>query len=166
MIARIVDETLRSSVEQVYVVTGPDSHSILEALLGRPVTFVVNSEVQSEMLDSVRCGIRALPETCTAALIVLGDQPGLTACLIDALIKEFTATLLGVALPSYLGKRGHPPLISMKYRDELLTRYDDTGLKGLIKAHKEDVCEVEVADPGRLEDMDFPEDYQRMKSLF
>ena len=39
MLARIVDEVLRSSVEQVYVVVGPDADLIAATLTGRPVVF-------------------------------------------------------------------------------------------------------------------------------
>ena len=162
MIARIVDETLHGPVEEVFVVTGPESGGIREALADRPVTFVTNSDIESEMLASVRCGLRALPGKCAATLVVLGDQPGLTSGLISLLTQAFHTAGRGLVLPSHAGKRGHPPLISIKYRDEILARYDETGLRGLFNAHPKDVFEVELPASEIFEDMDYPEDYRRI----
>ena len=47
----------------------------------------------------------------------------------------------------------------MRYRDEILTRFDGQGLRGLLAAHPEDVGELAVQDAGILEDLDYPADY-------
>ncbi len=160
-IARIVDEVLRSPVDEVLVVIGPDGERIAEALAGRRVRFVTNPDAEGEMLGSVRCGLRAMSETCVGVLLVLGDQPGISAGVIAALIRAFRAGGRGIVVPTHGGRRGHPLLFAMPYRDEILARYDEAGLRGLLQAHPEDVLEVEVAAPGVLVDMDVPEDYQR-----
>ena len=49
----------------------------------------------------------------------------------------------------------------MRYREEILNQYDDVGLRGLLLAHSEDVCEVEFPAPNVIDDMDLPEDYER-----
>jgi len=64
-------------------------------------------------------------------------------------------------VPTYKGKRGHPLLLAMHYRDEILTRHEGRGLRGLLVAHPQDVFELEVAEAGILEDIDLPEDYRR-----
>lgn len=162
LIARIVDQALASRVEHVVVVTGSDGDRIAAALAGRPVTFVVNPDPRGEMLTSVRCGLAKLPPECTAALIVLGDQPGITAAVIDRLLTAFPASGRGIVAPTMHGRRGHPLLVSLRYRDEILTQYDAIGLRGLLQRHPEDVLEVDVGTPGILEDLDTPEDYQRL----
>jgi hypothetical protein len=49
----------------------------------------------------------------------------------------------------------------MRYRDEVLSRYDGVGLRGLIWAHPDDVLELPVGSEAVLSDMDRPEDYRR-----
>jgi molybdenum cofactor cytidylyltransferase len=161
VIARIVDEVLRSPVDRVFVVVGPDSARIAEVLAGRQVEFVTNPAPEAEMLSSVRCGLRAMPEDCDAVLAVLGDQPGVTTEVIAAIVQAFHASRRGIVAPIYKGKRGHPLMFSMRYREEILTRYDDFGLRGLLHAHPEDVCEIEFSTPNVFDDMDLPEDYER-----
>jgi len=161
LIARIVDEVLRSPVDQVFVVTGREGERIGQALARRRVQFVTNSDAEGEMLSSVRSGLRAVPGTCDAALVVMGDQPSIKAETISLLLQAYQTGGRGIVVPTCGGRRGHPLLFAMSYRDEILSRYDEVGLRGLLQAHREDVLEVEVAAPGILEDLDVPEDYRR-----
>ena len=166
VIAHIVDELLSSPVDRVFVIVGPDGDQIAEALAGRRVEFVTNPDPEAEMLSSVRCGLRAMPEDCAAMLVVLGDQPGITADVVAALLKAFQTSGRGIVVPIYNGKRGHPLLIAMRYRDEILNCYEDVGLRGLLHAHLGDVYELEFSVPNVIEDMDVPEDYQRAVTAF
>jgi len=166
VIAHVVDEVLRSTLGAVYVVVGCEATRITEALTGRRVTFVTNPDTEGDMLSSVRCGLQALPPQCKAAMVVLGDQPAITSALIDAMVRAFAETDKGILAPLYGGKRGHPILFSVRYRDEILERYDAVGLRGLLHAHSDDLLELRVANPGVLSDMDRPEDYQRERLLF
>lgn len=161
VIARIVDEVLRSPVDRIFVIIGPDGSRIVEALSGRRVDFVTNPDPEAEMLSSVRCGLRTMPPDCDAVLVVLGDQPGITADVITVLVQAFQTCGRGIVVPTYNTKRGHPTLISMHYRDEILNHYQDVGLRGVLQAHLEDIFEVEISTPNIIEDMDLHEDYER-----
>jgi molybdenum cofactor cytidylyltransferase len=162
MVARIVDQLLAGPIDRVFAVVGADADRIRAALAGRPVTFVVNADQQGEMLSSVRCGLAALPPECTAALIVLGDQPGLTADVAARLWQAFQTADRGIVVPTAHGRRGHPLLVALRYHDEILARYEAVGLRGLLQAHPEDVHEVEVGTPRVLEDVDTPQDFERL----
>ena len=67
----------------------------------------------------------------------------------------------GIVVPTYAGRRGHPVLLAATYRDEIMTGYDQVGLRGLFAAHADDVQELPVSASEALSDMDYPEDYQR-----
>jgi molybdenum cofactor cytidylyltransferase len=166
VIGHIVEEVLRSPVEQTIVVMGQDAARISQALAGLSVTPATNADREGEMLSSVRCGLRALPEKCEAVVVVLGDQPGIAAATIGRMIDAFRASGRGIVVPVHGGKGGHPILFSMRYREEVLTRFDDVGLRGLRQAHPEDVLELSAADPSVLSDMDLPEDYRRELEKF
>jgi molybdenum cofactor cytidylyltransferase len=160
VVGRVVDELLRSELGRVIVVAGPDGR-IAQALDGRPVTLVTNPDPEADMLDSVRCGLRALPAECDAVLVALGDQPGLTSGLVNEMLRAYAACGRGILVPVHAGRRGHPLLFSTRYRDEVLTRFDGEGLRALPKAHPEDVLELPVAGAAILEDVDDPGDYLR-----
>ena len=52
-------------------------------------------------------------------------------------------------------------MFSNAFREEILTTFDDVGLRGLLHAHPEEVSELSVSTSQILSDMDHPEDYQR-----
>jgi molybdenum cofactor cytidylyltransferase len=169
VIAHIADEVLAGPVERTLAVVGADADKVAAALAGRPIEFVANPDPEGDMLSSVRCGLRVLPPACEAVLVALGDQPGITSGLIERMVGAFrgaranhgTGTDGGIWVPAHQGRRGHPILFSASYRDEVLTQYDDVGLRGLLQAHPEDVREVAVPGEFLLADMDYPEDYRR-----
>jgi len=161
VIAHIADELLRSIIDKVYVVVGYERNRIIKELSGRPISIVTNPDYTADMLSSVRCGLKALPKKCEAVLVTLGDQPSVTSELVDEMVQSFTRTNKGILVPLYRGKHGHPILFSELYYHEILTRYDNVGLRGLLHAHPEDIFELNVSTSAVLLDMDSPEDYQR-----
>ena len=165
VIAHIVEQLLPSTVEQVYVVVGHQAERISDELSGRPISIVNNPNYTSGMLSSVRCGLQSLPEKCRAVMVVLGDQPSISTELIDQMLQSFATTEKSILVPLYEGKRGHPILFSSLYRDEILTQYDDVGLRGLLRNHSEDIYELTVSNASVLCDMDYPEDYRRELGL-
>ena len=161
VIAHIVDSLARSAIDRTFVVVGHEGPRVAAALADRAVTIVANPDYAAGMLSSVRCGLRALPEECDAALVALGDQPRITAALVDAMLRAYRTSGKAIVVPVFEGARGHPLLFSTRYRDEILSGYADVGLRGLLAAHAGDVLDLPVEDPSILADMDTPEDYER-----
>jgi molybdenum cofactor cytidylyltransferase len=163
VIARVVDELLGSPVDCLLVVVGRDGDQIRSALGNRPVQFVPNSDPASDMLGSVRCGLRARPNGCQGLLVAVGDQPGIARDLVGEMIRCFRRDESKIIVPVSAGCRGHPVLFGARYYVEVLSRYDGCGLRGLLAAHPEEIIELAVCPANVLEDMDTPADYQRQK---
>lgn len=49
---------------------------------------------------------------------------------IHQLVQTHKVAPSTIAVPTYKGKRGHPLLLSLHYRDEILNRFDSEGLRG------------------------------------
>ena len=160
LIGQVVDALLASDLDKVIVVTGTDGR-VAEALSGKRVTVVTNADADADMLSSVRCGLRALPHECDTVLVALGDQPGLTPHLVNEIIAAFRACGHGILVPTHQGRRGHPLVFSKRYGREVLTHYDGEGLRGLLRAHPDDVYEMPAPTAAVLHDVDRPEDYER-----
>jgi molybdenum cofactor cytidylyltransferase len=165
IIENIVDQILAGGVRPLIAVIGPegsaDSIAIAKALSNRPIAFVHNPDPEGEMLSSVRCGLRALPPDCEAALVALGDQPSITTQLVEYVLRAYRTQSRGIVRPMCGGKGGHPTLISARYFGEILNQHDGVGLRGLLEAHANDIDEVPVTDADMLADMDYPADYER-----
>ncbi len=161
VIEHVADQLLSSPLRDVCVVVGHDGDEVAQRLSGRRVRIVSNPDYASGMLSSVRCGLRALPKACEWVLVALGDQPAVAPEWIEKLLEAMTTSGKGIVVPVYEGRRGHPLLMAARYRDEVLTKHDDVGLRGLLRAHPEDVYELAMPTAAVLSDMDDPADYQR-----
>ena len=161
VVTHIVDQLLESSVDEVHVVLGSHAEGISRELSGRPVSIVINDNYKSGMLSSVRTGLRRLPSQCRTVLVVLGDQPSITSGLVNRMLQSFATSEKSILVPLYKGRRGHPIMFSIIHRDDVLTHYEDVGLRGLLHAHPDDVHELSVSTSSVLSDMDYPEDYRR-----
>jgi molybdenum cofactor cytidylyltransferase len=165
VIGHIVDVLERCGLDGISVVVGHGGERVRGALAGRHVALVTNPTPEAGMLSSVRCGVRALPAGWEAVLVALGDQPSIREDVVRSLTQAFDRGG-GIVVPVHRGKRGHPLLVAARYAGDVLTRYDETGLRGLLIDHAADVREVEARTSSILEDMDTPEDYDRGRAAF
>ena len=160
----VVSTAAASRVDRVLVVLGADRQAVRDkleplVLAGARLEFTVNDDYRLGMLTSIQAGLRALPAEAAAAVIMLGDQPFLPGRVVDAVIAARDAGGPGLIIPIFQGRRGHPVLIDLKYKDEILALDPLDGLRALMRAHAGDVLEVDVGDANILRDLDTPEDF-------
>jgi molybdenum cofactor cytidylyltransferase len=161
VIARVVDAFLGAPVDRVIVVVRPRHKRLHDALVGRSVTFVENPDVAGDMLSSVRCALKAMPQTVETIVISPGDQPSIEPGLIGKMLAAFRASARNILVPVHNGHRGHPLVFGGHYRDEILTSYEGIGLRGLLQTHAADVREWFSHDAAVLEDLDTPAAFRR-----
>ncbi len=81
-----------------------------------------------------------------AFLVVLADQPGIGADLIDRLIRGFRQadSRRGIARPVFRGLPGHPVLIGARYLQAALQLQGHEGARRILANHPADILEIEV----------------------
>jgi molybdenum cofactor cytidylyltransferase len=162
IIETVIDAATQAMVDGIVVVVGANAEKVAEAINGRPVELSVNPHFREGMLSSIQWGLNSIPAAARAALVMLGDQPLIASSTIDMVIKAYRQGNHGIVLPVYRGKRGHPMLLDMKYKDEVAQLDGNIGLRELTYHNVEDVLEVELDDSGILSDVDTREEYQEM----
>jgi len=163
MVQRVVDASLGSKASQTIVVVGNEAEKVSEALAGRPVTVVVNPDYAKGMSTSLRAGLSAVDPAADGAIILLGDQPFVSAALLDALIDRFARCAKRVVRPSVDGRPGNPVLVSATLFAELAEARGDLGGRRVIERRSGEVCMVPVDDPHELVDIDSPQEYEEEK---
>ncbi len=161
MIETVIETTLDSRVDKTLVVLGSHWRKIGRIVKAYDVQITVNLRFREGMLSSVQRGISALPRSSRAAVIVLADQPALSARVIDSLIGAYFRRKKGLVVPVYRKKRGHPLLIDLKYRQEIGKLDPRIGLRQLLQRHPDDLLEVKVSSPAVLSDIDTIQDYKK-----
>ena len=159
MIEAVVEQALASRAKRTAVVLGAERERIEMQISRFPVEIIFNPDYKSGMLSSVIRGMAALPGSAQAALILLADQPFITCGIIDAVIAAYEENKKGIVLPVHEGRRGHPLLLGMRYREEIGRLNPEIGLKELLRNHPGDIFEVPVRDGAVLRDIDDRDDY-------
>jgi CTP:molybdopterin cytidylyltransferase MocA len=164
VIGECVHQMRNSQLAEIFVVLGHRELEIRQTLSGSGVQYEINEDYRRGMLSSIKVGLASLSPNEDAALIALVDQPMITKEIIDTLIDTFNEGEKGIALPTYMGKHGHPIIISAKYFEEIMQLDEDSseGLRKFINKHRDDTLEVPVQTSAVIEDIDLPEDYARL----
>ncbi len=159
VIEQVVNNLLDADIDRVVVVLGANREDIMKVTRSYDVFHCYNEDYKGGMLSSVKCGFFSLPQGCTGALIMPGDQPMTGPGEINRVIRTFLESGKGLVMAAHNGKRGHPLIVDMKYADEVLTLPEDEGLRALAARHPEDVLESDTDDSSVLRDIDTQEDY-------
>jgi molybdenum cofactor cytidylyltransferase len=155
-----VANLLEAGAREVVVVVGRRGEDVRAALARETsVSFAVNNEVGSEMGVSVARGVEAVSDEAGAVLVALADQPAVPPHAIESLIEARARTGARLILPEWLGRGGHPVLIDLSLREELLSVVPARGLRSLFDAHRAEVLRVEADSPFVTRDMDTWDDY-------
>lgn len=146
-------------VENIVVVLGHRAAEVQAALQKFPVTFALNPDPESPMSDSIACGVRELPPDCQAAFITPADYPAVPSEIVSKLTNYWQSSPAKLLLPEYKERGGHPVLVDMCFRSELLALDPQRGLRSLFDAHREQVIRIPVDSPFVARDIDTWEDY-------
>ena len=153
-----LDYLEKGGVDTLVVVLGHRADEVREKLKERRVIFALNPDPNSEMGASIAAGLRALSASSAATLIALVDQPAVPPVVISTLIETWQqgARLI---VPTWEGRGGHPVLVDLSFKPELLNLDAAGGLRSLFDAHRHEVKRLPVNSPFIARDMDTWDDY-------
>jgi molybdenum cofactor cytidylyltransferase len=162
LVVHAVKAALASQAIEVVAVLGHMADQVKAAIVQAVPTsrlrFVINPDFAEGLSTSVRTGIAALGKDIDAAIVQLGDMPGVNSALLDRLMAAFSPVEgRSICVPTVGGKRGNPVLWDRRFFSEIAKVEGDTGAKHLIGEHADLVCEVEMTGEAAITDIDTPE---------
>jgi molybdenum cofactor cytidylyltransferase len=160
-VAEACVETLRAAgAREVVVVVGHRGAEVRAVLAhSEGLSFAVNEVEGSEMGVSVARGVEMISKEAAAVLVALVDQPAVPAEEMKRLVEARRRTGARLVLPEWEGRGGHPLLVDLTLREELLGLVPERGLRALFDAHRGELLRVPAASPYVARDMDTWEDY-------
>lgn len=159
MVRRAAEAALASRCRPVIIVVGAYQDRVRQALAGLPVTIAPNPDWAAGMGSSIHTGIRHLPDSASAAILALADQPLITGAIYDDLIRRTSETGLPIIASRYAGTAGVPVLFDRTYFSKLLELEPSQGCKGIIVANPADCFLLDC--PAAEIDVDTPESYRQ-----
>jgi molybdenum cofactor cytidylyltransferase len=147
-------------VATIIAVLGQDQRAeeLKHHLKDSGVSFAINPHQSSEMSASIACGVRELPESSKAVIITPADHPAVPAEVVEQLINEWQRGAR-LVMPIWKGRGGHPVLIDLSFREQLLGLDPDRGLKALFDEHQDQLRRLSVNSNYIARDMDTWDDY-------
>jgi CTP:molybdopterin cytidylyltransferase MocA len=155
------DYLQRGGIDKVIVVVGHRAADIKMHLQKTGITFATNPDADSAMTTSIILGVRALPNEAEAVVIAPVDHPAVHPEVVTRLIKEWRQGA-GLVIPTNEGRGGHPVLIDLRFRDELLNLDPARGLKSFFDSHRGQVTRIAVNSIYIARDMDTWDDYRSL----
>ncbi|MEX0799972.1 MAG: nucleotidyltransferase family protein [Dehalococcoidia bacterium] len=166
ILQHVIDAAQSSCLGEIVVVLGAEAEAVGAALrLPERARTVVNPGFAEGQSTSLRAGLRSLDDEVEAAAVLLGDQPGVSAELIDRVVAAYRAGGRPVARPVYTtsGSRtvpGHPVVLSRAVWPEVEKLTGDQGARALLARHDDWLLEAPIeGEPPP--DIDTREDYRR-----
>jgi CTP:molybdopterin cytidylyltransferase MocA len=128
---------------------------------------VANEHPHRGMSSSIHVGLNSLTEEEKAygVVISLADLPFLTPETINVLIDEFLAEGVGMLLPVFKNRAGHPVIIDVhRFRERIEQIQGDIGLREIIAKHPEEARKIPWHNDSVIRDIDTPADLERLLS--
>jgi len=147
--------------DQLLCVIGGSATEIRERVDLRNVTVVENEVFGEGCSSSIAAALTAVDEKAEVLVLMLGDQPGVTAATVTTLLDNRGDANLAAC--AYEDGRGHPLAFARATFDELAALHGDKGVWKLLDRHAGEVVDVQVA--GAVpRDVDTDEDYRAVLS--
>ena len=159
-----VGNLLAAGVSEIVVVVGHRAGEVRAALAHLPVRVALNEAAESEMGVSIARGVERVSEEASAVLITPVDYPAVPPEVVRRLIEAHRRGGARLVVPEWEGRGGHPVLVSLDFREELLRLDAARGLRGLFDAHRGEVERLPAASPFVARDVDTWEDYRALHS--
>jgi CTP:molybdopterin cytidylyltransferase MocA len=176
MVRHAVEAAADGGCHQVVAVYSSDD--VRDAVDGA-AELVHNPDAHTGMASSLKAGLRALRPEIEAAVVLLGDQPLVgsrtVAALLRAWRREGSRPAVAVSKRSQAfnesqpGRRASanwspPVVLSREMWPDIYALDGDAGARQILDGHPELLDTVPA--PGRPDDIDTPEDYAKILSLF
>lgn len=159
LVQHAVDALAGAGIADIVVVLGHDADAVAASLaLPAGARTVRNAGWAEGQASSLAAGLSEVA-TSEAVVVLLADQPGITADHVRALVEGFVAAPAPIVRLRFDDAPG-PALLAAEVYADARALEGDTGARALVAARPGEVREVRVAGPAPR-DVDTVEDLDR-----
>jgi molybdenum cofactor cytidylyltransferase len=163
VLQHVLDVAEASLLDEMVVVLGHNAAEVEGAVrLSHRARVTHNPDYAEGQSTSFHAGLRATGPDADAAVVLLGDQPGLRTEVIDSVIEAYRGGAGPVVQASYSGQPAHPTLFARSVWPQLEAVRGDRGARAVLEAHPEWRTLVDVGGEPP-DDIDTEQDYARVR---
>jgi molybdenum cofactor cytidylyltransferase len=157
LLGHVVGVARSCRFQQTIVAIGGSADEVRETVELSGAQAVVNEEYGAGCSSSIAAALAAVDPRCEVMVLMLGDQPGVSADTVATLLAGRGDAPLAVC--RYDDGNGHPIAFARSVFPALADLHGDKGVWRLLDERSADVAAVPIAGP-IPRDVDTPEDYQ------
>ena len=157
LLGHVVGVARACRFDQLVVAIGGAADDVRASVDLAGAEVVVNDAYGAGCSSSIAAALGVVDARCDVLVLLLGDQPGVSAGTVEALLAGRGEAPLAVC--RYDDGRGHPIAFARGVFGALADLHGDKGVWRLLDRRAGDVAEVPVAGPIPL-DVDTAEDYE------
>jgi len=157
LLGHVVGTAGECSFDQTIVAVGGSADQVRQGVDLSGAQVVVNEAYGAGCSSSIAAALAVVDPRCELLVLMLGDQPGVTADTVATLLAGRDDAPLAVC--RYEDGNGHPIAFARSVFPALADLHGDKGVWRLLDQRSAEVAEVPVAGPVPR-DVDTPEDYQ------
>ena len=157
LLGHVVGVARGCGFDQLVVAIGGAAEEVRASVELAGADVVENDAYGAGCSSSIAAALASVDPRCDVVVLMLGDQPGVTAATVAALLDGRGGAPLAIC--RYDDGRGHPIAFARNTFGELAALHGDKGVWRLLDERASEVEEVAVAGPVPL-DVDTPEDYR------
>ena len=176
VLSRVVRTLLEGGAPNVVVVAGAHIDAVRAAMKSSPSTLLRTGDPRARVIEhagwqggqlsSLLAGLDAIDDPLLeAALVTLVDVPLVRSSTVAEVIAAWRRTRAPIVRPANGERHGHPVMFDRSVFADLRSADPGTGAKAVFAIHRERIVNVQVEDAGAFEDIDTPEDYERVVGL-
>ena len=165
VVSRVVRTLLSAGLPNVVVVAGAHIDAVRHAMPSheRRARVIEHPGWEQGQLSSLRAGLEAIDDPLLeAAMVTLVDVPMVSTQTVAAVIAGWRHSRAPIVRPADRDRHGHPVIFDRSVFEDLRKADLNIGAKAVFAAYRERILNVAVTDPGAFEDIDTPEDYERL----
>jgi len=158
LLGHVLDTARSSGFDQLVVALGGSSEEVRDRVDLSGADVVENPGYGEGCSSSIAAGLAAVDPRCDVLVLMLGDQPGVTAATVRALVAG-RGEATPMAICRYDDGRGHPLALGRALFGDLRDLHGDKAVWKLMDRLGAEVVEVRVSGP-IPRDVDTREDYE------
>jgi molybdenum cofactor cytidylyltransferase len=162
LVKHVAEIARNAGLSPILVITGAAHEQVVD-VLGDEVRIIHNQDWKIGQSSSVRAGIKGLPDDVGATVFLLVDQPLIPPELIKLLRNKHARSQAEILHPQIDAQAGNPVLFDRLAFEELTLLDGDQGGRAIFGMFSPQ--SVTWNDPACQQDIDSPEDYQKLLSL-
>lgn len=160
-LAHIQDNLLNAAIDEIIIVLGAHADAIKPHVFNhKKVKLVYNKNYKFGQTSSFQAGVMSVDKKSRGIFMIPVDCPFILNTTYQHLREQFYQHMPDILIPSYKGKKGHPPAFNINLKKTILTLSLNQGVNALFKNH--DIKIVDVTDPGTIQTFNTKEELQQL----